>query len=157
MIDKQLLTQTVNDALKEMAPVFLVDITVSRDNDIVVTIDSPDGIDIEQCLAINHRVEEVFDREVEDYSLEVGSAGLTAPFKVRQQYEMNIGQPVEVLTRDGHKLHGTLVAVSDDFKTCTVTVPTKVKNEGEKRPHVEDIENVIPIENIKSIACEIKF
>ena len=155
MIDKQLLTQTVTDAIKD-TPLFLVDITVSRDNDIVVTVDSPEGVDIEQCLAINRRIEEVFDREVEDYSLEVGSAGLTAPFKVIEQYKMNIGQPVEVLTRDGKKLHGTLKAVSDDFSNCTVAVPTKVKNEGDKRPRLVDVDTVIPIENIKSIACEIK-
>ena len=156
MIDKQLLTQTVTDAIKD-TPLFLVDITVSRDNDIVVTVDSPEGGDIEQGLALNRRSEEVFDREVEDYSLEVGSAGLTAPFKVIEQYKMNIGQPVEVLTRDGKKLHGTLKAVSDDFSNCTVAVPTKVKNEGDKRPRLVDVDTVIPIENIKSIACEIKF
>lgn len=156
MIDKDLLTATVRDAIKD-TPLFLVDITVSRDNDIVVTVDSPEGVDIDQCLAINRRIEDVFDRDVEDYSLEVGSAGITAPFKVIEQYTMNIGHPVEVLTRDGRKLHGTLMAVDPGFEHCTIAVPTKVRNEGEKRPHIVDVEEQIPIASIKSIACEIKF
>ena len=131
MIDKQLLTNTVEDAVKD-TPVFIVDITVSADNSIVVELDSPHGLDIDTCADITRKIESVFDREVEDYSLEVGSAGLTSPFKVKGQYEKNIGNSVEVLTKDGRKLKGTLTAVGDD--DFTITVAKKVKEPGKKRP-----------------------
>lgn len=134
MIDKELLTNTVKDAI-EGTGIFLVDVTISPANDIVVEIDSADGIDIDQCVDITRRIEAVFDREVEDYSLEVGSAGITAPFKVKGQYVKNIGNDVEVLTTDGRKLRGTLAEVGDD--AFTIEVPVKVKAPGAKRPTVE--------------------
>jgi len=140
MIDKDLLSRTVNEMI-EGTGIFVVDITVSPANDIVVEIDSPDSIDIDTCSAITRRIGEVFDRDVEDYSLEVGSAGLTAPFKVRGQYLKNIGNEVEVLTCDGRKLYGELIAVADDGR-FTVAVPTKVKPEGAKRPEIVDVEHV---------------
>jgi ribosome maturation factor RimP len=156
MIDKELLTATVEQAIAN-TNLFLVEVTVAPDNKLTVTVDSADGVDIDQCVTLTRTIEEKFDREVEDYELEVGSAGVTAPFKVRQQYEMNIGNPVEVLTRDGRKIHATLTAVSDDFTTVTVTAPEKVKEPGAKRPKVVDVEQTINIDNIKSICYEIKF
>lgn len=156
MIDKVLLTQTVEESIAG-TDLFLVDIKVTADNNITVTIDSTEGVDIEQCLALTRRIEEVFDRDIEDYELEVGSAGLTAPFKVKGQYDKNIGNPVEVLTRDGRKMHGTLVAVADDFSTCTVAVAKKIKEEGWKRPKTVEVPEQLPIADIKSITYEIKF
>lgn len=52
---------------------FLVDISVSPGNDITVEIDSASGVDIDACAAITRAVEAVFDRDAEDYSLEVGA------------------------------------------------------------------------------------
>lgn len=140
MIDKNLLIETVNEAIAD-TPLFLVDVEVRPGNTIIVEIDSPDGVDIDQCVAITRKIEERFDREVEDYELEVGSAGLTAPFKVRGQYLKNIGNPVEVLTRDGRKLKGTLTAVSDTDDSFTLTTTVKVKEPGKKKP-VEVEQNI---------------
>lgn len=156
MIDKCLLTQTVENALKD-SDLFLVDIQVTPNNEITVTVDSTEGVDIDQCVALTRKIEEAFDRDVEDYELEVGSAGLTAPFKVKGQYDKNIGNPVEVLTRDGRKLHGTLTAVADDFSSCTVTVTKKVKVEGQKKPQMVEEPEVLSIADIKKIVYEIVF
>lgn len=155
MIDKELLSKTVADMI-DGTDIFVVDIKVSPDNDIVVEIDSPDNIDVDTCAAITRRIEEVFDRDTEDYSLEVGSAGLTAPFKVRGQYLKNIGNEVEVLTCDGRKLKGVLTAVTDDGR-FTVTVPTKVKHEGAKRPVVEDVEHVLDPADCRSVRYNLEF
>ena len=103
MIDKELLVKTVEDAING-TELFVVDIAVKPDNNIVVELDSVNGVDIDTCVDITRRIESVFDRDVEDYQLEVGSAGLTSPFKVKSQYVKNIGNDVEVLTRDGRKL-----------------------------------------------------
>lgn len=72
----------------------------------------------------------VIPREPEDYELEVGSAGLTAPFKVRGQYEKNIGNEVEVLATDGKKYRGTLREVTDNG--FTVEIRTRVRREGRR-------------------------
>ena len=65
------------------------------------------------------------------YELEVGSAGITSPFKVIEQYQKNIGNEVEVLTKAGMKLNGILKSVSDD--KFVVTIIKKVKTETSKR------------------------
>lgn len=140
MIDRQALADVVNAHLGDN--LFLVDIEVSGDNRIVVEVDSREGsVKIDDCVAINRAVEASFDRDVEDYELEVGSAGLTSPFKVKAQYEKNLGNEVEVLTNDGRKLKGVLSAVDDD--TFTIKVTKKVKPEGAKRPvMVEEDETI---------------
>lgn len=139
MIDKKLLQEVVEGAIKDTA-LFLVDIQINPGNSIIVEIDSAEGVDIDSCATITRKIEEAFDRDVEDYELEVGSAGLTSPFKVKGQYEKNIGNEVEVLTTDGRKLKGTLTEVSNE--TFTIEIIRKVKEPGAKRP-VEVAEPVI--------------
>ena len=134
MIDKEKLVQTVKEAMAG-TDLFLVAVDIRPDNAITVTVDSPTGVDIDECVAITRTVEAAFDRDVEDYELEVGSAGLTSPFKVPAQYAMNVGRDVEVLTADGRKLKGRLAAADADG--FTVEVAEKVKKEGAKRPVVE--------------------
>lgn len=154
MIDKNKLTDVIEDAIKD-TDIFLVDVKVSPDNNITVEIDSMKGLDIATCADLTRKIEAEFDREVEDYELEVGSAGLTSPFKVKQQYVKNIGNDVDVVTRDGRKLSGRLVEVGDsDF---TIEVPTKVKVEGQKRPTVQIIPQTIAMDNAKSVVYAIKF
>ena len=137
MIDKAKLIDVINASI-EGSELFLVDVIVSRDNNIVVEIDSMDSVSIDDCANLTRAIESNFDREVEDYELEVGSAGLTSPFKVKQQYDKYMGEEVEVLTKDGKKLKGTLKEAGDD--TFTVGISKKVKPEGAKRP-VEVIED----------------
>lgn len=154
MIDKALVRQTVEAAL-EGTDMFLVDVSVTPDNRIVVEVDSPAAMDIDTCAALSRRVEESLDRDAEDFELEVGSAGLTSPFKVKRQFDKNIGNEVEVLTRDGRKFTGTLVeATAEGF---TVEVPRKVKKEGAKRPVVERQPETLAYGDAKSVKYIIKF
>lgn len=105
MIDKTKLRAAVEDAIKGKG-VFVTDITVSPDNDIVVEIDSADGVDLDTCADITRKIEaELPSRDEEDYSLEVGSAGITAPFKVVEQYTKNLGKEVEVFHKRRPKSH----------------------------------------------------
>ena len=154
MIDKQLLTQTIEQAI-EGSSIFIVDIKINPGNAIVVEIDSPENIDIDTCASITRKIEAVFDRDAEDYELEVGSAGLTAPFKVKGQYLKNIGNEVEVLTRDGRKMQGTLTAVGDD--DFTIEVAKKVKELGAKRPSIIMEPITLEISNTKSVKYLINF
>ena len=154
MIDKEKLTDFVNEALAD-TDCFLTDLTVSGDNDIVVEIDSDGSIDIDFCSALSRRIEEAFPRDEEDYTLEVGSAGLTAPFKVRRQWEKNVGNDIELLTRDGKKLYGVLTGLTDD--ACVLETEQKVKREGMKRPVVERLQMEIPFSDVKRASYDLKF
>lgn len=154
MIDSALVEQVVNGEL-EGTDMFLVGVTVSADNRIVVEVDSMTRMDVDTCVALSRKIEEQFDRDEEDFELEVGSAGLTSPFKVKQQYVKNIGNDVEVLTKDGRKFSGVLTEVNDeDF---VVEVARKVKHEGAKRPVVEMQPERLAYAAAKSVKYELKF
>ena len=131
MIDKSALTAVLERGM-EGTDLFLVDVRISKDNNIVVEIDSDTRVDIDECIRLNRLVESEFDRDEEDYELEIGSAGLTSPLRVERQYHKNEGNEVEVLTADGRKLKGILK--SADADGFVLTVVKKVQPEGAKRP-----------------------
>ena len=130
MIDKQELTQAIEDFI-DGTSLFIVEVKVSPANEIVVTLDSEDAIDIDTCVSLTKHIESRFDREQEDYELEVGSAGLSAPFSVLRQYKKYVGKEVEVLTKSGQKLVGVLENANEE--EFTVKVSLKEKPEGAKR------------------------
>lgn len=154
MIEKALVEQAVSRAL-EGSDMFLVDLTVSADNRIVVEVDSMKPMDIDSCAQLSRRIEESLNRDEEDFELEVGSAGLTSPFKVKAQFDKNIGNEVEVLTRDGRKFSGKLTEAGDG--TFTVEVARKVKKEGAKRPVVELQPETMAYGDAKSVKYVINF
>lgn len=129
---------------------FLVEVTVSKDNDIVVEIDSDSGVDIDTCVAINNAIDAALDRDVEDYSLQVGSTGLTSPFKVLRQYKKNIGNEVEVLS-GGKKFIGVLENVGED----EFSIVAQVKEKGIKKPVPQRI--VFKYSDVKYTKYNLKF
>ena len=89
MIEKKTVCQIVEEWL-EGKDYFLVEVTVSPDDKIVVEIDHAEGVWIEDCVELSRFIESKLNREEEDYELEVGSAGIGQPFKVLQQYYIHI-------------------------------------------------------------------
>ena len=106
---------------------FLVDVTFTPDDRIVVEIDHADGVWIEDCAELSRFMQERLGDELGDYELEVGSAGIGQPFKVEQQYLNHIGKDVEVLEAEGKKVQGVLKQV--DGRNFVVTVKEKQKLE----------------------------
>lgn len=139
MIDKNLVSNIVEEWLQGK-DYFLVDVTVSPDDKIVVEIDHAEGVWIEDCVELSRFIESKLNREEEDFELEVGSAGIGQPFKVLQQYKNHLGKEVETLLKDGRRITGVLKMADDTH--FIVTVAKKVKMEGAKRPQLieEDVE-----------------
>ena len=154
MIDRNVVSGIVNEWLEDK-DYFLVDVSVSPDDKIVVEIDHAEGVWIDDCVELSRFIESKLDREEEDYELEVGSAGIGQPFKVLQQYLIHIGKDVEVLTREGKKLEGVLKDANEE--TMTVTVMKKVKLEGAKRPKLVEEDVTFKYEEIKYTKYLISF
>ena len=154
MIDKNIVRNLVEEWLEDKE-YFLVDVMVDANNKIVVEIDHAEGVWIEDCVELSRFIESRMDREEEDFELEVGSAGIGQPFKVVQQYINHVGQEVEVLTKEGKKLVGVLKDANDSL--FVVSVPTKVKEEGAKRPKLVDIDETFTYDNIKYTKYLISF
>ena len=154
MIDRNVVGGIVNEWLEDK-DYFLVDVSVSPDDKIVVEIDHAEGVWIDDCVELSRFIESKLDREEEDYELEVGSAGIGQPFKVLQQYVNHIGKEVEVLAKDGKKYRGVLTrAEQEDF---SITVQVKEKPEGAKRPVLVDREYTWRYDETKYTKYLIKF
>lgn len=130
MISKELIEDIIQKAI-EGTPQFLVAVAIHPGNKIVVEIDSEENIGIDDCITLSKNIESHLDRDVEDFELEVGSAGLTSPLRIPRQYQKYIGNEVEVLTKDGKKLQGVLKNSTDTG--FTIVIEKMVKPEGSKR------------------------
>jgi ribosome maturation factor rimP len=151
MIDKDLIRQTIEEKLAS-TDCFLVSLSISGDNQIMVEIDSETSVDLDFCVELTRYIEQHFDRDVEDYSLEIGSYSITKPFVDRRQYRKNIGRKVEVLTEESRKIRGTLVAVdNDDF---TLEIEEKELVEGQKRKKLVKKEITLLYNSVKQTKLE---
>ena len=113
---------------------FITDVEVNPDYDITISIESEQGsVDMDDCVAVNDKFLETFDRDEEDYSLTVTSAGLDQPFRILKQYLKAVGSAVTVQVRDGRKIVGTLTGADGDGFTLAYdakeAVPGKKKKE----------------------------
>ena len=154
MIEKSTVENVVNEWLKGK-DYFLVDLSVSDDDRVVVVIDHADGVWIEDCADLSRYIESQISREEEDYELEVGSAGLGQPFRVKRQYEIHIGKPVESQDREGRKYRGILSSV--DEGGFVLNVMQKVREEGKKRPVNKEVPIRLEFENVAYTKYQIKI
>ncbi|MDR1516680.1 MAG: ribosome assembly cofactor RimP [Dysgonamonadaceae bacterium] len=130
MIDRDVLIRHAEEFL-DGSPDYLVDVLINPGNVITVEIDNDSGVNIDDCIKLSRHLETKLDRDTEDFELTVTSVGLTSPFKTLRQYKKYAGKEVELLTKKGQKLSGTLKTA--DENGCTITVTKKVRLEGAKR------------------------
>jgi len=135
---------------------FIVDISVSKDNDIILTIEKEEGIiDLEDCVSLSRYFETKFDREAEDYSLTVSSAGLDQPFKVYRQFLKAVGTKVEVLLKGGKKMVAVLEAA--DEESVTLKYVAKEAVEGKKKKELVEHVDRFTLDQVNSVRPYIEF
>ena len=154
MIETNVVTRIVEEWL-DGKDYFLVDVSVSPDDRIVVEIDHADGVWIDDCVDLSRYIESKLNREEEDYELEVGSAGIGQPFKVLKQYQIYVGKEVEVLDKAGKKWKGVLAEANEE--NFTITMMVKVKPEGAKRPKLVEQNVTFTYDEIKYTKYLISF
>jgi ribosome maturation factor RimP len=114
IMNKEQIIKAVETAVAQRG-CFLVEVTVSKDNDVEIIIEKEEGVvDWEDCAAIDKVMHEAFDQDVEDYALTVSSAGLDRPFKVLRQYQKALGTQVDVWMKGGKKVKGVLKAANEN-------------------------------------------
>ena len=134
---------------------FLVEVSVSASNKILVEMDSPQGVNVEDCREMSRFIEGKLDREKEDFELNVSSPGLSKPFRVFQQYAKNVGREVKVEQTDGSSLSGKLVGATE--QEIRLTTESKEKVEGKKSKELVVREHLIPMNKIKQTKVIITF
>lgn len=130
MIEKDFILEIIEQELQG-TELFLVDLKINTGNEIIVELDSDEGVYIDDCVNLSRSIEAKLDRDIEDFELEIGSAGLTSPFKIPRQYQKYSGKNVEVLLKDGVKMNGLLLA--SDSEGFTIQITKQIKPEGAKR------------------------
>ena len=67
--------------LKQHSNIFLVDLKISNDKSIKIILDGDKEVNVKDCIDISRSMEGALDRDQEDFSLEVASAGVGSPLK----------------------------------------------------------------------------
>ena len=155
MIDKQNVQNLIQEKLQGTG-YELITFQVNAQNEILVEVDKLEGVDVDFCATLNHFLVESLDAQgVEDYSLEVGSVSLTAPFVTKMQYTKHLGHDVEVLAADGKKYRGTLVSV--DEESFAIDTEVMVAVEGKKRKQKEIQTLIFAYNAVKYTKYDLKF
>lgn len=102
----------------------LVDMVYRRESGgmmLRLLVDTPEGITLGECEALNKYLGETLDKEDiinERYTIEVSSPGLDRPFKTDRDFERALGREIEITTFapiDDRKTHeGKLVGMDKD-------------------------------------------
>jgi ribosome maturation factor RimP len=179
----------------ESRGLFLVEVKALAGDEFEIFIDSdalgddgrPKGVSIEDCMALSRAIDARFDRETDDFSLTVSSAGIGQPLKVARQFRKLVGRQVEVVLTGGAKIIGVLEAAgfegpgNDDEKnhpgatrhpstggepgtasgsgseSITISYPEKKKAEGKKRPEIATVTKTFTMSEVKTVKEHIDF
>ena len=131
----------------EGTDMFVVDYSITPDNSIDLVLDSDTSVSIDACAKINHAIGEKFDRDEEDYSLTVASAGIGEPLKLVRQYRKLVGESVEVLLKSGVKILATHDEVSEE--AIAISYDEAVVVEGKKKKQMQRTTHTYTYDEIK--------
>ena len=112
---------------EERPDIFLVDLKIGSGNQISIKIDGDSGVLIADCVDLSRKIEHNLDREAEDFSLEVASAGIDTPLKFPRQYVKNTGRDLKVQMIDGTEQKGKIIASNEYSVTLEVSKKVKTK------------------------------
>lgn len=154
VITKEIVAQHIEERIAG-SDIFIVELVVRPGNVIEVTLDSDSGITIEACTEVHRYLLKQMDREVEDYSLVVGSPDLTKPLLVKRQYVKNIGRTLAIKSKSTDKFEGILKNVDD----LGIVLQCRNKEEvpGKKTKQWVDREIPIAFDDIESAKIVIQF
>jgi len=154
MAFKEQVKELLEAGLSEHASLFLIDFSISADFKISVVIDGDQGVTLQDCIDVSRTIEQNLDREEQDFSLEVASAGATSPLKLPRQYRKNIGRKLEV-TLENETIEADLINADDEV----ISLEWKVREPKKIGKGKETVNKAIqiPYESIKKAQVVISF
>ncbi|MCK5537545.1 MAG: ribosome assembly cofactor RimP [Bacteroidales bacterium] len=154
MISKQKLENQIEQIL-EGSNKFLVDLKLSSSNIIRVFIDGDSGVSVDDCIKLSRRIEEEYDRDSEDFELQVSSAGLDTPLRHIRQFIKNIGRDIKIQTQKDDQFTAKLLSAKDNTIELEHKFMQKAPNAKKKSEVIENIS--LKIDDIKSAKIVISF
>lgn len=132
---------------------FIVDISISFQNNIEIIIDGDNYVSINDCTDVSRFVESFLNRDIEDYSLIVSSPDANKPLKISRQYPKHIGKKIQILTNENKEYKGTLTAADEK----EITILTEIKNKENKKNKIIKEEIKISFQSIKKAKILLPF
>lgn len=148
--------QVIDEAIEKNPSLFLVEWKISSDNAIDVLVDGDEGVSIDEIVRISRHVEHNLDREQNDFSLKVSTAGVGSPLILPRQYKKNIGRTLKVTKVEGGKeIEGEIASADEDsvLLKWTIREPKPVG----KGKHTVEKEERIDYKEIKKAIVKIIF
>jgi len=154
MTFKEKVLSLVNAGLSEKPSVFLIDLTITDNFKIIVTLDGDNGVILQDCIDISRAIENNLDREEQDFSLEVASVGVGSPLKMIRQYKKNVGR-ILIVKLASETIEAQLVDANDEFITL-VWEAREPKKIGKGKENVQKRQE-IPYSEIKEAVVTVTF
>ncbi|MDZ7741930.1 MAG: ribosome assembly cofactor RimP [Bacteroidota bacterium] len=108
---------------------FMVSLKAKPGNVISIYIDGEDEVSIDDCVNLSRHIESRYNRDMEDFELNVSSAGVGHAFTDPRQYRKYLGREVDVVMSNGKKYTGKLLEYRDDLIRVEVELSKKQKKE----------------------------
>ena len=154
MTFREKISSLLEEGLQQKPSLFLVDLTITDAFKVIITLDGDNGVNLQDCIDVSRVIENNVDREEQDYSLEVASAGVSSPLKMVRQYRKNIGRTLKVKTAT-ETLEAKLEDANDEsiMLSWTAREPKKIGKGKETVAHQREI----PYSEIKEAIVTIIF
>jgi ribosome maturation factor RimP len=112
-MDLEALRKVTEKAANDLS-LFVLEIKSRPGNVFSVFVDGDDFVTLEKLGRLNRAINDAFDRDVEDFSMEVSTPGATAPLQFPRQFAKHVGHPFQVELKDGQKWKGELSKVTEE-------------------------------------------
>ena len=154
MTFREKVVELLQVGLDEKPSIFLIDLTITDAFKVIVTVDGDNGVTLQDCIDLSRAIEHNLDREEQDFSLEVASAGVSSPLKHLRQYKKNIGRTL-IVKLATETIEGQLLNATDQAITLSweAREPKKI---GKGKETVQK-EQEIPYTDIKEAIVTVNF
>lgn len=156
MITKEKIQELTAHYLEDTS-LFVVELRVSGDNQIMVYIDGDEGVSIEDCVDLSRHIEFSLDREEEDFALNVSSAGLDTSLKMIRQYQKYINKNLITTLSNGEQFVGRLVSASEEKIEIVPLIKNPNSKKGAPQKLVEGELKTLTLDQIEDCKIEITF
>ena len=109
---KEKVEKLAEKVFEENNSLFLISLDVNSANHIKIVLDGDEGVSVNDCILVSRGIEHNLDREEEDFSLEVTSAGVSEPLTMPRQFKKNIGRRLKVKT-ENDKFEADLISADE--------------------------------------------
>lgn len=157
MIDTNKIVASAEAKLVD-SDMFVVHCSCSPSNDVELLVDSDSKVSIDACAALSRAIEAEFDRDVEDFSLTVASAGIGSDIKLLRQYPKLIDRSIEVLLLSGIKTIGRLLEATEEGVKVSYEQKQVVESaSGKKKKQLVEVVEFYAFSDIKYVREYLDF